>query len=162
MQPFEEVAKYRLQRRDIPTKLDTLFPGFKVGNSFKEAMQGADIAQSSIANQSNAMMGMRNFLDKSLWGNLVELARKNNPSIQKGKLSNSNIQNKVARALADDPSDERKLIELLHSMDNLRCSMSSGDGKELNSDNLPLFSNYFSAWILIIDDILSLLLTDSG
>ena len=64
---------------------------------FSVALQSVDKAKLGFENQSNSIMAMRNFLQNSFWGYLLELARKNQPiewrCYQKNKVSQPDTQN---------------------------------------------------------------------
>lgn len=160
MQPFDDLAKYKSQRTQIPMKLNRLYQG--LGDMFSAALQSADKAKFDLEHQSDSIMAMRNFLQKSFWGNLLGFARHIQPSLwqgfQKSKLSQPDTRDLVAKSLSNNPSDERKLVQSLKDMADLCDEMSDSKvGKNLGFDNLPLLNTLFTRWLLLIDDIVRIL-----
>lgn len=160
MQPFDDLAKYKSQRAEIPMKLDKLYQG--LGDMFSAALQSADKAKLKLEHQSDSIMAMRNFLQKSLWGNFLGCARQTKPSLwrgfQKSKLSQPDTRDLVAKSLSNNPSDERKLVQSLQDMADLCNEMSDSQvGKNLGLDNLALLNTLFTRWLLLIDDIVRIL-----
>ena len=160
MQPFNYLAEYKLQRAKIPISLDKLHQG--LGDMFSAALQSVDKAKIELDLQSDSIMAMRNFLQISFWGNLIEFARQTKPSIwqgfQKSKLSQPDARDLVAKSFSNNSSDERKLVQLLQDMADLCNEMSNSQvGKNLVLDNLPLLKSLFTRWLLLIDGIVSIL-----
>jgi len=160
IQPFDDLAKYKLQRTEIPMKLDGLYQG--LGDMFSAALQSADKAKFELEHQSDSIMAMRNFLQKSFWGNLLGFAKQTKPSLwqgfQKSKLSQLDTRDLVAKSLSNNPSDERKLVQSLQDMADLCDEMSNSQvGKNLGFNNLSLFNALFTRWLLLIDDIVRIL-----
>jgi hypothetical protein len=159
MQPFEYLATYKLQRTEIPMKLNKLYQG--LGDLFSSALQSTDKAKFELEHQSDSIMAMRNFLI-NFWGNLLDLARQTKPSIWRGfqrkKLSQPGTRDLVSKSLSNNPSDERKLVQLLQNLADLSSEMSSPQvGKNLGLDDLPLLNALFTRWLLLIDDLVRIL-----
>jgi hypothetical protein len=159
MQLFDNLAKYKLHRTEIPKKLEKLYQG--LGDKFSVALQSADKAKSDLEHQSNSIMAMRNFL-QSFWGSLLELARQSKPSIwqgfQKSKLSQPDTRDLVAKSFSNNLIDERKLVQLLQNMSDLYNEMSGSEvGKNLGLNNLPIHNTLFTRWFLLIDDLARIL-----
>lgn len=158
---FEELANYKSQKTDIPKDLDDLYPG--LGSMFLEAVQSAEKAKNGLENKSNAIMAMRNFLQKSFWGNLLQLALALDPptwqGFQKRKLKQSDTRDLVAKSLSDNQADERKLVEYFQIMDDLSDDLSNSEvGKNLLFDDQDLLNSLFAEWFLLIDDVVKITL----
>ena len=165
MKPFNDLAKFKLQRAEIPISLDKLYQG--LGDMFSSALQSVDKAKIELKHQSNSIMAMRNFLQKSFWGNLLGFARKTKPSIwrgfQKSKLRQPDTRNLVAKSLSNHLSDEKKLVQLLQDMADLCNEMSNSQvGKNLGFDNLPYLNALFTRWFLLIDEIVRTFASDQN
>lgn len=157
--PFEDLSQDKKDRTVIPSKLEKIHQG--LGVMFSSALQTLDQSKTGIVNQSVGIMAMRSFL-QSFWGNLLNYARNSKPSfwegIQKSKLSQQVTRDLVAKSLCEEISIERKLLQLLSTMNTLHDEMSDSKvGKNLLfSDNFRL-EQLFSKWFLLVDDIVSIL-----
>lgn len=153
--PFDDLAKYKLQRAEIPQNLNKFQPA--LGDLFSAALQSTDKAKSELELQSDSIMAMRNFL-QSFWGNILERARESKPSIwkgiQKSKLSQAEPRDLVASSLSNNSSDERKLVQLLKNMADLYNEMSDSQvGKNLGFYDLQQHNALFTRWLLLIDNV---------
>ena len=109
---------------------------------FSAALQSVDKAKIELEHQSDSIMAMRNFLQKSFWGNLLGFAKQTKSSMwqgfQKSKLRQPDTRDLVAKSLSNNPTDERKLVQLLQDMADLCNEMSQPQvGKNLGFDDLP-------------------------
>jgi ethanolamine utilization protein EutQ (cupin superfamily) len=141
-------------------KLNLLYCG--LGEMFSEAFQSAEKAKLEIENQSNAIMAMRNFLQKSFWGNLLDNARRSKTSlwvgVQKNRLKNQETRSLVAKSLSNTDANERKLVDLLNNMAKLCNEMSDSKvGKNLAFNNIDYFNELNAEWLLLIDDIMKII-----
>jgi hypothetical protein len=159
IEPFDYLADYKLQRMKIPTEVNKLFQG--LGDKFLAALRSVDRAKVELANHSDGIMAMRNFIP-NFWGELLAHAKQTKPLLwrrfQKGSLHQSDSRDLVAKSLGNNPNDERKLVQLLQNMSELSKEMSSLQlAKNLGLNNPLLLNTLFTRWFLLVDDVVKIL-----
>jgi hypothetical protein len=155
---FSDLADMKSRNQYLPERLDKIQPD--LGKMFIIAQNSVGKAQGRTIGVDQAVIQMRDVL-QHLWGGLSDHAFKAHPerfrSIQHKQLKKESHRDITAQSLASDEGEYQKLFLNLNYLATLHNELSdTSTGKNPLSDDLSKMDRLYNRWIILLDDISSL------